>query len=178
MEIWQKIKDTKIYEVSNLGNVRSVDRIDRLNRHKKGKILKQEINKRGYKYVTLVYDNKCVKKTIHRLVAETFLGNKKNLVVNHKDGNKTNNALYNLELITQKENIKHSWDNKLSHRTRCKKIVQYDKNNNIIKIYEAIMDAERETGINNSKISACCKGKYGRKTAGGYKWRYFNEIDI
>jgi hypothetical protein len=173
MEIWKKIKEFDNYEVSNYGNVRSINRIDNLGRIKQGKKLKKTKNKQGYEYVTLIKNGKKTNKTVHRLVAFTFLSNKNNnLVVNHIDGNKENNNISNLEIITQKQNIKHAWDNKLSHRTRCKKVAQYDKNKNIIKIYDAILDAERETGINNSKIVACCKKRYGRKTAGGYIWEY------
>ena len=176
-EIWKPIKSlNNIYEVSNLGNVRSIDRIDKLGRHKKGKVLSKKIFNTGYEYVSIFANNKKQNKTIHRLVAEAFIDNfDSNLVINHKDGNKQNNCVNNLEVVTQKENIKHSWEHKLSKRTRCKKINQYTKDGKLIKSYNAIMDAERETGISNSKITACCKKHYGRKTAGGYIWRYQNE---
>jgi hypothetical protein len=176
MEIWKEIENSKIYEISNYGNVRSIDRIDNIGRIKNGKILKKTINKQGYEYVSLFYNNKKIKKTVHRLVAKAFLNNKNDsLVINHKDGNKLNNNVSNLEWITQKENIRHAWENNLSHRTKCRKIKQYDKEGNLIKIYNAVMDAERETGINNSKIVECCKKHYGRKTAGGFRWEYFYE---
>ena len=176
MEIWKKIYDSGIYEISNYGNVRSIDRIDAKGRFKKGKLLSKSINNAGYEYASLFYNNKKCKKTIHRLVAEHFLEiNDKGLVVNHKDGNKLNNHVDNLEWITQKENILHSWETDLSYRHGCKKIAQYDKNYNLIKIYDAIADAEYETGISNSKIVACCKKHKSRKTAGGYIWRYYGQ---
>lgn len=173
MEIWKQVKDNPLYEVSNYGNIRSIERIDRLNRKKKSYLLKKNINNAGYQYVSMFYYPKKKNKMVHRIVAETFIKKEKGKnVVNHIDGNKTNNCVNNLEWCSQKENIEHSWKNNLSHRTRCKKILQYDKNHNLIKSYDAIMDAERETGISNSKITACCKKHYGRKTAGGYIWEY------
>ena len=176
MEQWKEIYDSKIYEISNFGNVRSVERTDSLGRFKKAKLLNKTINNSGYQYVSLFYNNTHIKMLIHRLVADHFIEKKsENLVVNHKDGNKLNNCVDNLEWVSQKQNILHSWENGLSHRNNCKKIKQLDKKGNIIKIYDAIMDAERATGINNSKITACCKKHYGRKTAGGYIWRYVNE---
>ena len=176
MEQWKEIYNSKIYQVSNYGNVRSINRTDSIGRFKKGKILNKTLNNEGYEYVSLFYNNKKVKKLVHILVAEHFLNKANNeYVVNHKDGNKLNNYASNLEYVTQSENIIHAWKNGLSHRHNNKKIAQYDKNNNLIKIYEAIIDAEKETGINNSKITACCKKHYGRKTAGGYIWRYVNE---
>jgi len=173
MENWKLIEKTKIYEVSDMGNVRSVERTDRLNRIKKSKLLKKRINNMGYYYVSLFYNNKKHNELVHRLVADEFLNKKENKnIVNHKDGNKLNNNINNLEWCNQKENIEHSWKNNFSKRTRCKKIRQFDIKHNLIKEYEAVMDAERETGINNSKIVACCKKQYGRKTAGGFIWEY------
>lgn len=176
MEKWKKIKNWDIYEISNCGNVRSISRKDKVNRIKTNRLLKKNINNFGYEYVSFYYNGKSQKKLVHRLVAEAFLpkSEEKN-IINHKDGNKLNNCVDNLEWCTQKENIIHSWNNKLSHRTRCKKIRQYDLKNNFIKEYNAVMDAERETKINNSKIVACCKNHYGRKSAGGYIWRYADE---
>ena len=175
-ELWKKIYDSNIYEISNYGNVRSIDRFDSISRFKKGKKLSKTINNAGYEYVSLFYNNQHIKKLVHILVADHFLKKEtETLVVNHKDGNKLNNNINNLEWITQKENIIHAWNNNLSHRNNCRKIQQLDKNGKLIKIYSAVMDAERETGISNSKIVACCKKHYGRKTAGGYIWRYVNE---
>lgn len=175
-EIWKPVKNYEgIYVVSNTGKVYSINRVDRLGRVKEGKELKQRVSKFGYLYVPLVKDGKRKNKSIHRLVATTFLVGNENDVVNHLDGNKKNNNVNNLEFTTQKENIKHSWKNHLSKPYNAKKVIQYDKNGNLINKFNSIMDAERITGISNSKIVCCCKKQYGRKSAGGFIWRYSNE---
>lgn len=79
----------------------------------RGSNLKGDITNRGYQRVTLCYNGKTKRFTVHRLVAITYLGDNPNLVVNHIDGNKTNNALHNLEWCTQEFNQAHSLKNEL-----------------------------------------------------------------
>jgi len=105
-EIWKTIKDYPNYKVSNLGNVKSLARINSKN-NKKELILKPRLGKKEKYYsVNLwnLYGGKS--KRIHQLVVVAFLNHntKSNLVVNHKDFNKLNNNLNNLELITHREN--------------------------------------------------------------------------
>ena len=77
----------------------------------KRKILKECLDKDGYPYVRLYMNNKRHKKMVHRLIAETFLkNNDNNLQVNHIDGNKQNNNIKNLEWVTCKQNIIHSYN--------------------------------------------------------------------
>ena len=105
MEEWRIVKGFERYEVSNLGNVRN---------SKTKKIKKSNLNSQGYLQTQL--SNKCIRKNfrINRLVAITFLPNPNNYTqVNHKDGNKLNNSVDNLEWCSPKDNIKHSIDNKL-----------------------------------------------------------------
>lgn len=101
-EVWKDIKGYEgLYQISNLGRVKT------LKPRYKDKIILKPL-KGSYLAVTL-YKNKIGKRrTIHRLVAETFLEIGDRMVVNHKDGNKKNNSLENLEVVTQKENVEHA----------------------------------------------------------------------
>ena len=75
-------------------------------------ILKQSENKKGYFKVYLSKNSKKYIKTVHRIVAETFIPNPKNKkTVNHIDCNKKNNKIENLEWLTNKENMRHAFDN-------------------------------------------------------------------
>ena len=162
MKKFYKIKDFTEYKISKCGKV--------INKH--GKILKLNISKRNYYYkVRLFKNNKCYTKTIHRLVAINFIKNKYNkYCVNHINGNKLNNNVNNLEWVTNSENSKHLYQvlNYKSHL--IKNVLQYDLNNNLIKIWEGFREVERNLNIKQSSISKCCKGIY--KTAGGFIWRF------
>lgn len=113
-ELWKDIKGYEgCYQVSNLGRIKSLDRMTN-NQYgeyfMKGRILKNSIIKdKGYCRVSLNNGNGKISKRVHRLVAEAFIPNPENkLEVNHKDGNKLNNCVSNLEWCTNKENIEHS----------------------------------------------------------------------
>lgn len=124
-EIWEPIIDNAYYEVSNLGRIRSVDRTMPYKlgtfRSWKGKIISPSKSNSGYLQVTL-YDGSNKKiKFIHRAIAESFLPIGENMSdvkinVNHKDGNKLNNHIDNLEWVTCSENIKHAINNGLIKR--------------------------------------------------------------
>jgi NUMOD4 motif/HNH endonuclease len=116
MENWVAVKGfEKYYEVSDLGRVRSGDRSITNNLGtftQPGRVLKGNINKAGYEKQTLTDHNKKQHTVlVHRLVAMAFLPNPENKKnVNHKDGNKSNNELSNLEWATDSENMKHAID--------------------------------------------------------------------
>lgn len=103
-EIWKDIKGYEgIYQVSNLGRVRSLDRIVN-NRSYKGRI-KVPSNSKGYKRVGLLYKRNVNYYSIHRLVAQAFIPNPNNYeIVNHKDENRGNNRVDNLEWCDSKYN--------------------------------------------------------------------------
>lgn len=104
MEIYKEIQGFKDYYISNYGNVVSCKR-------KKPIILAPKVDKDGYYCVCLRKDNKNHHYTIHRLVAIHFIDNLFDKpCVNHKDGNKTNNLVTNLEWVTISENTKHAYD--------------------------------------------------------------------
>lgn len=114
MEVWKAVKDYEgLYEVSNLGRIRSVSRIIKKGCWKgydkliESKILSPSINNSGYKIINLSKPNhKAICRSIHRLVAEAFIPNPNNLTdVNHKDEDKMNNNVENLEWLTHKENM-------------------------------------------------------------------------
>lgn len=183
MEIWKDIERFEgKYQVSNTGKVRSIDRIDVNGRFRKGVELKQLIEIQGYYRVTL-WHNRHKKEDIrvHNLVAVQFIPNPENKkTVNHIDGNKLNNNVSNLEWNTYSENHLHAYRmglkkpahlgkfGKLHHNS--KPLNQFTIDGILIKTFDALMDASRETGLNFKNISVCASGK--RKTCGGFKWKY------
>ena len=170
-EIWKDIEGYEgLYQVSNLG------RVKRLKRFKKNhsklqlvpeKILNQTLSNNGYYMVGISVNKmrKCF--LVHRLIAKSFIDNPYNYdEVNHKDGNKLNNSINNLEWCTQKQNVIHSYNNCLN--SRKKKVKQLDKNRNVIKIWNSVTEAQKF--YKNTSISAVCRGK--RKYACGFIWEY------
>lgn len=115
-ENWLSVKGYEgLYEVSNLGNVRRVG----------GKVLSPKPGKLGYKIVALHMNGYAKKYLVHRLVAEAFIPNPEDKqYVNHKDGDKSNNVLSNLEWATPSENIHHAYDTGLHYPIRGEKNVQ------------------------------------------------------
>lgn len=98
------------YQVSNYGELRSLDHFCKNGKNTKrivkGQIIKPCLSNSGYKFISITKLNK--KFYIHRLVVKYFIGTfKSNLETNHKDGNKINNYIDNLELVTRSENLKH-----------------------------------------------------------------------
>lgn len=177
-EIWKDIVDYKgLYQASNLGRIKSLDKKDAMGRLVKGKIMKPATRKDGYLQITLHKDKKATKFLVHRLIAEIFIENKQNLKeINHKDENKQNNNISNLEWCSRKYNVNYGEANKKRRykllNKRGKKIAQYDKKGNLLNMFLSLSQATRDTKVNKAHISECCN-KY-RKTAGGYKWECIN----
>ena len=114
MEIWKTITDFEDYKISNLGNVISLERISFSGKKLKQRFINGGIDSRGYHMINLVSNG--VRKTllVHRLVAKEFIINKDSKPqVNHIDGDKLNNKVYNLEWCTGKENVIHAYKNNL-----------------------------------------------------------------
>lgn len=121
--------------------------------------------------VDLYKGNKRHQMLVHRLVAMTFIINLNNYnVVNHKDENKQNNCVDNLEWCTQKYNMNYGMCAKKIAKANSKKIIQLDKCGNILNNFSSIIEAERQTKISNGCICDVLHGR--RKTAGGYIWQY------
>ena len=154
----------------------------------KEKILKPKTNSRGYLEISLYKDGVSKSYRVHRLVAQAFLLNFYNVnEVNHKDGNKQNNKACNLEWLSRGENIKHAYKIGLrgtkEHIARrsiengkkaCKSILQFDKNGDFIKEWESQSEASRKLEIRRTSIGNCLKHR--NKTAGGYIWKFKEEI--
>lgn len=151
-----------LYEVSNLGRVR-----------RDGRILKPSKNKKGYLLVSLFKNGIERKAYIHRLVAQSFLPNPSNFpCINHKDENKTNNIIDNLEWCDHQYNNNYGTRNERISESQYKPVLQYDLLGNFIREWPSMKKVEEEMGIKYQNISGCCSGKY--KTAGGFVWRFKN----
>lgn len=143
--------------------------------NKNGKPYKPFETKSGYLRFSTKINGKAVAFSVHRLVALAFLENPNNYrCVNHKDENKQNNSVENLEWCSHKYNSNYGTRNE---RQSAKQMNRPDASKRIVRIdgdkeleYPSAKQAERELKINNANIIACCLGK--RKTAGGYRWRY------
>lgn len=169
---------TGLYKVSNTGKVYS---------YKKGSTLKLNSLNNGYKQVSLYLNGEHFCFRVHRLVAIMFLPNPENLpVINHKDENKQNNHVNNLEWCTQDYNVHYGTGIERMKVTRTGQKTTEEQKRKIAEankvkvrcietneIFPSIEEASIWCGLKSlSKIGECCKGK--RKTAGGYHWEYVN----
>ena len=170
-EIWKDIEGYEgIYQVSNTGKVRSLDR-KVWNYTKKGRILKMHNNGHGYYNVSLYSEEKNEKHSyIHILVAKAFIPNPNNYEqVNHKDFNKSNNCVDNLEWVSRKQNVLHYRESaycKKVEKQRNKKFVSltmehiYKNKDKIISLYNeglSIKDVAKEVGAGKDFVSGVLK---------------------
>lgn len=157
-ESWKPVPGfEKVYEVSNIGNVR------RVLPNNKYRMRKKHFGSRNYYEIMLSNNNNQKLCLVHRMVAAAFIPNPKNLPqVNHKDGNRRNNNIENLEWCTAKENQLHSRRVLLNavHPVYC---VEKDM------VYPSMALASEATGASVSHILKVVKGK--RKKAGGFHWQ-------
>lgn len=169
MEIWKDIVgyDGK-YQISNRGNVKSLKQKKEHNEY----LLKPFATKKGYLRVSLSKNNKYKQPLIHRLVATYFLENKNNCnEVNHKDENKQNNCVENLEWCDRKYNVLYGTAKNREAKTKHKYYVnQYDLKGNFIKTWNSLKEIEKNTHYNKNNIQQNCLGN--TKTAYGFIWKY------
>jgi len=173
-EIWKSHPEIKKIEVSSLGRVRTLDRVvpskGNGTRLVKGRILKQSDNGIGYLKASIPIAGKLTAKTVHRLVAQTFINNPDNLpYVNHKDCDRTNNNVNNLEFCTSSYNAKYreKFGNALS-----KPVYAIDLATEKVLHFRSQYEASRVLGIQQPNINSVIKGK--RKQTGGYRFENAN----
>ena len=168
MEIWEPIlKYDGKYEVSNTGKIR------RIYKSRPPHVISQVLTKKGYKKVHLSYKGMTKTELVHRLVAIAFIsGYDINLQVNHKDENKTNNNVENLEWCTPSQNCNHGSRKQRIFSKQRRPIIQKYRDGTICNYFIGLNEAAKITRISAGHISNVCCGK--RKTAGGYIWQYFD----
>lgn len=176
MEMWKAIEGTDgRYEVSNTGKIRS------RNYKNTGKTveLKPAPDPKGYIKTMLLFNGKYRTVKVHRLVAQAFIPNPENKPqVNHKDGNKANNAADNLEWITNRDNAHHAIEHGLftnsykatenANTRRKKKVIATDPNGRTF-AFDSISEASRELGVKRRHVQAVLKGE--RNQTGGYTFK-------
>lgn len=186
-EIWAPISGWEgLYEVSTCGRVRSLDRVTvskaGTSRLYKGRVLRIARDKDGYAQVILCHKERRVHGIIHRLMAQTFIPNPDGLPeINHKDEDKTNNEISNLEWCTDKYNVNYGTGlqrrimAQRNHPNESKPVCQYGKDGIMIARYPSIREACRQTGVLSSTISHSCRTsqKYCRR----FFWRFENQSD-
>lgn len=173
------------YEVSDTGLVRSLDRIipDKIFGEKflSGKMMKLSESKSkqrvGDGYYVVNLRKNCTSKVflVHKLVADAFIPNERNLpTINHIDGNKHNNNVENLEWASYSYNNSHALNIGL-RKPRGNAIVQMNLSGDIINTFCSTCEASRTTKINRSLISHCLNNRCN--TAGGYIWKRIEECN-
>jgi hypothetical protein len=179
MEEWRDIPGYEgLYQVSNFGRVKSL---------RKSCVLKEQNLPNGYPYAALKVDGVQRNRLIHRLVAAAFIQNPENKQeVNHKDGNKRNNHVENLEWVTRFENIKHAFDTELilkpgdERRKYFKGYINiYNQNGKLLFQAKSFIDAA-DWVWGNTKLKNHCASAIGRacrsgKTAYGFTFKRFHE---
>lgn len=167
MEIWKDIEGFEgLYQISDKGRVYSTRR---------EKTLTPKVNRYGY-YEVCLWNGKNNYRTIHRLVAQAFLDKDETRnVVNHKDMNKKNNDVSNLEWATVQENTKHAYDNSETYRKRCKELhtigVEARKmkldaflNGEYVGSYNGKLEAAQALGISQKTIYNRLHNKFSART--------------
>ena len=168
--IWKRM----IYHGKDLGDYYLVSNTGEIKGVKTGKIRKKNISHEGYYFVCVSLGSRQDKPLIkvHRAVAETFLNNLNNFpVINHKDGNKLNNNVENLEFCTQLHNVRHAINNNLIDMSfKRKRIMRLSDMRKFSSIAEAALLLNKDypqRAIKNISNALC-----RNKTAYGSKWVY------
>lgn len=158
MEKWLPINDFPKYEVSDKGNVRNAQT---------GKILHHGKNPKGYHIVSLYKNGGQYTKKVHRLVCSAFYGEPGNgFEINHKNGDKSDNSLSNLEWCTGSENIQHAYNSGLRKPPRMKKVKIVETG----EVFESMSDCARAIGGTVSGIYDCEAGRQDTHRGYHFEW--------
>ena len=177
MEEWRDIKGYEgLYQVSSLGRVKSLVRKTNNQYGKKERLMTQKLDKDGYKRVGLNKNGKQIYYGVHRLVAQAFISNPNNYPqINHKDEDKSNNKVDNLEWCDGKYNQNYGTINKRRTQKLKKKVICITTGEK----FDSIIEASEKYNIKNkSDISRVCKGKRnycGNLNGKKLEWGYIYE---
>lgn len=180
-EIWKVYPKIPFIEASNLGKIRTKDRYvtckNGVRRLVKGRVLKQYLLSCGYLYVMFKMNGKTISLSVHRVVAITFLPNPNNLPeVNHKDNNRTNNSVSNLEWCSRKYNEDYKKNFGTSQaEVFGRPVFAVNLETGKVLRFETQSEAARQLSIDVRDINNVIKGK--QKTAHGY-WFTEDESEI
>ncbi|MCT3335172.1 NUMOD4 domain-containing protein [Lacticaseibacillus paracasei] len=168
-EIWRDIKGFEgLYQISTIGRVRSLDRVDSRGNYRKGKALADVVSGNGYHQVNLWRDGKVEIKLTHRLMAKTFIPNPDNLPqVNHRDEDKGNNRVENLEWCTASYNTNYGTRNERAAKANERPIYAVSGSGHRY-FFESARKAAELLGLDRSAVSKCLRGK--RKYHGGFSF--------
>jgi hypothetical protein len=162
IELWKPIKGFEgLYEVSSLGNVRALAKSRR--RDYPELMMKPEIMRLGYHRVQLSRFGETRKVLIHRLVAEAFMPcGQDGFEINHKNGNKSDNRVENLEWVTKSENVNHSY--KVIGRKRpnffARGVNAYSLDGQPVANFSSVKEAAKYFGVASSGVVNGCKKGY------------------
>ena len=159
-EVWKDVLGYEgQYQVSNIGNVYSVERRDSRG-NKCGGFTLKPANVRGYLKVKLHKNGIGENKSVHRIVAEAFIPNPNNyLEINHKDENKANNCVENLEWCTREYNMNHGTRNEKVSKKLSKKVKAGNIETGEVLTFSSTQEVTRK-GYQSSSVSEACRGIY------------------
>lgn len=178
-EVWKDVVGYEgLYEVSNKGRVKTL-------KYKRSKTRNERLKDlqdfKGYKFVNLCKEYKAVRKAVHRLVYEAFVGylpecnligkGKDRLEINHKDENPSNNCVENLELVSHYYNVNYGNHNIKNSKARERKIFQYSYDGKLVKIWENTKDCHK-SNFSRWSVYVCCNKTTHKKTYKGFIWSY------
>ena len=159
---WREVKEYSNYEVNQFGEIRHKTR---------RKVLKPRSNNGGYQYVNFKINGKNTNFAVHRIVANAFIPNPKGYTeINHKDYDRTNNCVDNLEWVDSSQNKQHAYLKDENKSSRGKAVIQRSKDGTYIKTFETISKAAKEMNCSIAAISNCCLGR--TKTSQGFLWSF------